>query len=214
MFYVIKHVDEEGPGLFEKYLPENTVTILASREEFPEPKSTDTVLIMGGPMGVYEKDEYPFINKELDFIRRCFDKNVKILGICLGAQMIAEALGGKVYKGNVKEIGWFEITHTEYAKTDALFNIFPEKLLVFQWHQDTFELPEESIRLAKNENYVNQAFKVGDNVYGLQYHIEVTEEILKEWFPDEAEKNLYCDSKNLSTIKSLAELFFKKFLKL
>lgn len=212
MFYVIKHVQEEGPGLFEKYLPENTVTMLVSNESFPEPKSTDTVLIMGGPMGVYEKDEYPFINKELDFIKKCFDKNVKILGICLGAQMIAEASGGKVYRGNVKEIGWFEITHTEKAKNDSLFSIFPEKLTVFQWHQDTFELPKDAVRLAKNENYVNQAFKIGDKIYGLQYHIEVNKEVLNTWFPEESEK--YCETQKISLIEPLAEKFFKRFLAL
>lgn len=214
MFYVIKHVEEEGPGLFESYLPENTITLLAPKKEFPEPDHNDTVLIMGGPMGVYEKEQYSFINKELDFIKRCFDKNVKILGICLGAQMIAEALGGKVFKGPVKEVGWYKITHTEHAKKDKIFSVFPEKLEVFQWHQDTFELPKNAIRLAKNENYINQAFKIQDNVYGLQYHIEVTNEVLNEWFQEEKEKYIYCDSVKLSVIKSFAVEFFKKFISL
>lgn len=212
MFYVIKHVDDEGPGIFEKYLPSNTITILASKEVFPEPKSGDVVLIMGGPMGVYEKEQYSFIEKELIFIKKCFDKNIKILGICLGAQMIAESLGGRVYKGHVKEIGWYEIKHTNQAKHDEVFSIFPEKMTVFQWHQDTFELPKDAIRLAENENYPNQAFKVGNNIYGLQYHIEVTEEVLKQWFPDE--KNNFCDSSNLSTIQLFAEKFFMKFISL
>lgn len=214
MFYVVKHVPEEGPGIFEKFLPRETQTIMAQSESFPDVKKDDFVLIMGGPMGVYEKDLYPFIKRELDFIKECFDKNVKILGICLGAQMIAEALGGKVFKGHVKEVGWFEIEHTFFAKNDRLFNIFPERLNVFQWHQDTFELPKEAIRLASSKNYENQAFKIGDYIYGLQYHIEVDEMVLKDWFADEELKPEYVDKSKISFIKPLAEEFFKAFISL
>jgi len=214
MFYVIKHVIEEGPGLFEDLIPKDRLTLLATKDDFPDIKSDDTVLIMGGPMGVYEKSEYPFIEKELDFIKKCYERNVKVLGICLGAQMIAESLGGRVFRGHIKEIGWYEITQTEHAERDYLFSIFPKKLSVFQWHQDTFELPNEAIRLSENENYPNQAFKVGKNIYGLQYHIEVTEKILKEWFPESKDIEKYCNSGNLSKVKIYALEFFKRFLSL
>ncbi len=214
MLYVIKHVPEEGAGIFECFFTEKPITIMASSLDFPEPKKDDMFIIMGGPMGVYEKNEYPFIKKELDFIKKCADKNSKILGICLGAQMIAESLGGKVYKGHTKEVGWYNIEHTEYAKNDEIFNLFPQSMYVFQWHQDTFDLPKEAIRLAKNHNYENQAFKIGRNIYGLQYHIEVTDEILKDWFPEEKTNNHYIDKDKMIEAQKFAEEFFRKFISL
>ncbi len=212
MFYIIKHVPEEGPGYFETFLPKDTLVIMADSCNFPEVTEKDSVLIMGGPMGVYEKSEYAFITKELDFIKKCYDRNVKVIGICLGAQMIAEALGGNVYRGHKKEIGWYEIEHTSFYKNDKLFSHFPEKIVVFQWHQDTFELPPHAVRLARSSEYENQAFKVGDRIYGLQYHIEVTEELLKEWFLSPDEQKLFIDTSKINFLKPYTEAFFKKFL--
>lgn len=209
MFYIIKHVPEEGPGLFGDLI-KDAKTLNAESCDFPDIKSDDMLLIMGGPMGVYEKDKYPFIEKELDFIRYCYRQGAKILGICLGAQMIAEALGGKVYKGKTKEIGWYQILHTNEAKKDKAFSVFPEKLKVFQWHQDTFTLPKYAVRLAFNKNYENQAFTIDERIYGLQYHIEVTEDIIKDWFPNDY--NLYIDRKQLSYLKNLAYIFFDKII--
>ncbi|MCX7991470.1 MAG: type 1 glutamine amidotransferase [Proteobacteria bacterium] len=210
MFYVIKHVKEEGAGLFTDKM-NNMKIIMAESMDFPDIREEDIVVIMGGPMGVYEKDKYPFIELELEFIRRCYKNGAKILGICLGAQMIAEALGGKVYKGHVKEIGWYEITHTNFAKKDKAFSVFPEKIMIFQWHQDTFTLPENAVRLAFNSNYENQAFTIEERVYGLQYHIEVTEDIIKEWFPDDYNK--YIDKAQLDLLRLYAYEFFQKFIK-
>lgn len=211
MFYIIKHVPEEGPGLFSTLLPQGCKTILAGSDDFPAYDDVTGVLIMGGPMGVYEKEKYPFILKELSFIRNCFERGVKIFGVCLGAQMIAEALGGKVYKGEKEEIGWYKITHTEEAHFDPVFSIFPKELSVFQWHGDTFYLPPQAIRLAYSENYTNQAFRVGRNVYGLQYHIEVTEEIIKEWFPEQWESFV---DRHLDYLNTLAVEAFSRFLKI
>lgn len=212
MFYLIQHVLEEGAGVFEQLLPSNVRMILASRDDFPEDvREISGVLIMGGPMGVYEHNLYPFIEQELNFIKKCYESGVKVFGVCLGAQMIAEALGGKVYKGHVQEIGWCKIRHTKEAKDDTLFSIFPEELLVFQWHGDTFELPPNAVRLATSNEYKNQSFRVGNNIYGLQYHIEVTDNIIKEWFPETHEKMVNPDLKRLN---NLAIEAFKKFLKL
>lgn len=215
MFYVIKHVTEEGPGIFTPLLPEKHKVLLAGADNYPDQLTNiDGVLILGGPMGVYEKDVYPFIQRELDFIKKCYEKNIKILGICLGAQMIAEALGGKVYKGHVQEIGWYNVDLTEASSKDPLFSIFPNKHCVFQWHQDTFELPKDAILLAKSENYPNQAFRVGKNIYGLQYHIEVDGKVLKEWFKSDDTYKSYLNTNKFLFLKPLAETFFKKFLSL
>lgn len=211
MFCLIQHVREEGAGLFRNLLSKKMKTIIAGEDAFPNLKDITGVLIMGGPMGVYAKDRYSFINQEIDFIKQCYTKNIKIFGVCLGAQMIAEALGGKVYKGHIQEIGWQKITHTEHAKNDFVFSIFPKELTVFQWHQDTFELPKSAVRLASSENYENQAFRIGNNIYGLQYHIEVTQDIIKRWFPDSYEK---MKNPDIQVLNSLAVEVFKRFLSL
>ena len=212
MIYVIKHVPEEGPGIFEELIPRDAVTLLAGSDTWPAVETNDIFLIMGGPMGVYERKRYPFIEKELQLIRRCREQGAKVFGVCLGAQMIAEALGGKVYKGHVQEIGWYRITHSTAAADDPVFSIFPKELDVFQWHGDTFDLPPGAINLAGSAHYPNQAFKVGRNIYGLQYHIEATEQILHEWFPDDAGGTL-ADTAKLYRLASLAVKSFKQFLK-
>lgn len=209
MFYIVQHVKEEGAGVFLKLLPKETKTILAGVDEFPDVETVSCLLIMGGPMGVYEKDRYPFIEKELQFIKNCSENGVKIFGVCLGAQMIAQALGGKVYKGAVQEIGWSSIKLTEEAKEDPVFSVFPEEMEVFQWHGDTFTLPPGAIRLAYSTLYENQAFKYGDRIYGLQYHIEVTEDIVKDWFHEDFDKYLNMD---FGWLNRLALEAFKRFL--
>ncbi len=211
MFYVIQHVREEGPGVFGRLLPKGYKTVIAGEQSFPEVNSVSGLLIMGGPMGVYEKDKYTFIEAELDLIRACAEKGVKIFGVCLGAQMIAEALGGRVYKGHIQETGWYQITLTEEAKKDKIFAHFPTNFEVFQWHGDTFTLPEKAVRLAFSDSYINQAFRVFDNIYGLQFHIEVTWEIIKDWFPHEFQNYR---NESLAELNAMAEEAFMKFLAL
>lgn len=209
MFYIIQHVKEEGAGVFLELLPKEYKIVLAGVDEFPDINVVSGVLIMGGPMGVYEKDRFPFIEKELRFIKSCSEKGVKILGVCLGAQMIAEAMGGKVYKGEHQEIGWSLINLTDEAKKDFVFQVFPKEMEVFQWHGDTFTLPDGGIRLATSKLYQNQAFKYGNNIYGLQYHIEVTKDIVKEWFANDYEKYV---EKDFTFLNNLAIEAFKRFL--
>lgn len=211
MFYVVQHVKEEGPGVFSQLLPDMHRTILVSVDEFPDVSTVSGLLIMGGPMGVYEKDKYPFIQKELQFIKKCSENGIKVFGVCLGAQMIAKALGGNVYKGDQQEIGWSEITLTDEARHDFVFGVFPEKMKVFQWHGDTFTLPKGAVRLATSDLYVNQAFKYGTNIYGLQYHLEVTVDIIKDWFQEDYVKYL---SEEFEFLNCLALEGFKRFMML
>ena len=135
------------------------------------------IIILGGPMSVY--DNYVYLKNEQKLIKKAVDMNIPTLGICLGSQLIAEAMGGKVYPGNLKEIGWHDIEITENGSKDIFNGITTLTNTVFQWHGDTFELPESAIILAKSDTYV-QAFRIKTAI-GIQFHIEVDESMIDEW---------------------------------
>jgi GMP synthase-like glutamine amidotransferase len=136
---------------------------------------------MGGPMNVYEEDKYPFLKSEDLFIKEAIQSGRSILGICLGSQLIAKALGATVFKAPVKEIGWYEVSLTKEGLKDPLFSGFPKRFSVFQWHEDTFEIPNQAKLIVTSSSVPHQAFRYGGNVYGLQFHLEVTEEMVREW---------------------------------
>lgn len=135
-------------------------------------------IILGGPIGVYESEDYPFLKQEIDLLKVRLEKNLPTLGICLGAQLIAYALGSKVYAGHAKEIGWSKLDIQNVAKNplSALTEI-----KVLHWHGDTFELPKSAELLASSEIYPNQAFRVGANILALQFHTEVASDNLEKW---------------------------------
>ncbi len=132
-------------------------------------------------MNVYEEDKYPFLKDENEFLKEAIEKDLPILGFCLGAQLIAKAKGAIVKQAPEKEIGWFKISLNSNGLNDPLFQDFPEEIDVFQWHGDTFEIPEGAHKLAESEICPNQAFRIGNNIYGLQFHVEVTEEMIQQW---------------------------------
>jgi len=135
-------------------------------------------IILGGPIGVYETEDYPFLQQEIDLLKVRLEKNLPTLGICLGAQLMAHALGAKVYAGHSKEIGWSKLSlpATENNPLQALENIE-----VLHWHGDTFDLPEQAELLASSNLYPNQAFRIGSNILALQFHPEVSSESLEKW---------------------------------
>lgn len=135
-------------------------------------------VILGGPIGVYENEDYPFLNQEIDLLKVRLERNLPTLGICLGAQLIAHALGAKVYTGHHKEIGWskLNIPNINNNLLDALNDIE-----VLHWHGDTFDLPESATLLASTDHYPNQAFNVGQNILALQFHPEVASDSLEKW---------------------------------
>jgi GMP synthase (glutamine-hydrolysing) len=139
------------------------------------------LIILGGHMGVYEAEKYTHIKVEMKLIEQALKKNIPILGICLGAQILAHVLGANVMKAKEKEIGWYDIQMTEAAKTDALFGHFKKTEKIFQLHGDTFEIPQSAVHLASSEICPAQAFRFGDHAYGLQFHLEVDAAMIARW---------------------------------
>ncbi|HBG46319.1 MAG TPA: GMP synthase [Deltaproteobacteria bacterium] len=182
---VIRHVRHEGLGTIKRPLEKDFMVeyfdmfkgaVLPSRID-----GYDALIVMGGPMGVYEEDKYPFIKDELRLIESALKERVPTLGICLGSQLLAKAAGADVYKGKAKEIGWYKVALEDEGIGDRLFIGFPEEFTVFQWHGDTFDVPPGAVRLASSEFFPNQVIKVGPAAYGVQFHLEVTEEMIRDW---------------------------------
>ncbi len=146
-------------------------TMLFSDEPLPGPDEFDWLVIMGGPMNVYEDDLYPWLIREKEFIRRAMADDKVVLGICLGAQLMAEILGARVCRNNYREIGWFHVKLTPEALSSMVFSVLPEEFVAFHWHGDTFEIPPGAVRMAESQACKNQAFQIGRSV-GLQFHLE------------------------------------------
>ncbi len=175
--HVLQHAPFEGIGSIASWLTERkadvSFTRFFERTQFPEAGELDLVIAMGGPMSVNDEEALPWLRPEKEFIRDAVKRRVPVLGICLGAQLIASALGGRVYPNAKKEIGWFPIEATP-GPADVFR--FPEKCLVFHWHGETFDLPPGAVRLARSEACENQAFQIDRTVIGLQFHLETTPE--------------------------------------
>ena len=140
-----------------------------------EMKGAGGLIVMGGPMGVYQTDRYPFLRDEMALINDAIRQNRPVLGVCLGAQIVAAALGAKVDRNpRGKEIGWHPIRLEPAAKQDRLMRDLPETLTPFHWHGDIVELPAGAVSLAASEKTPCQAFRYGDKTYGFQFHFEVT----------------------------------------
>ena len=182
---VMKHVDIEGPGLIEDCLKQEKIPFqtlsLESCPHLPKLDNFTHLVILGGPMNVYEEDRYTFLREEDLFIKEGIQRGKSILGICLGAQLVAKALGAKVFKAPVKEIGWYDVSLTRIGSIDPFFSHLPRTFSVFQWHEDTFEIPHSAIWIASSSLVPHQAFRYGDNTYGLQFHLEVTQAMIRKW---------------------------------
>jgi len=196
--HALLHIPYESPGYIEKWIrvKNHNLTYTKFYEPFnlPDIKDIDWLIVMGGPMSVYEDDKYPWLKAEKEFIKQAVEKNKLVLGICLGSQLIAEVLGAKVYPNKLKEIGWFKIKTTEAVKENAVFNFFPKETVVFHWHGDTYDIPAGAVRLAESEAAKNQAFIFNNKVIGLQFHIEVTELLLNNMVDSgikELKKDIY-----------------------
>ena len=139
------------------------------------------LIVMGGPMGVYERDRYPWLGDEMRLIAQAVAQGVPTLGVCLGSQLLAAALGANVRPGPQKEIGWYPVTRTEPGAADPLWSLLPERFVGFLWHGDVFDVPLGAVSLASSELTAYQAFRFGPSAYGVLPHMEVTEEIVRDW---------------------------------
>jgi len=190
---VIKNVFSEGPGTMADHFQEQGISFsiveLSMGEPAPSLDAFTHLVIMGGPMAVYEMHRHAYLVNEALLIDRAIKAGKHVLGVCLGAQMIAHVLGARVYPGSRKEIGWYDVTLTAEGMTDPLVSqlALPGTTAgqVFQWHGDTFDIPLGAVRLASSELFPNQAFRMHDRVYALQFHIEVTPAIVRDWLVHE-----------------------------
>lgn len=147
----------------------------------PALDSYDGLIILGGPMNVDDTQHHPHLTTEIKMIEAALKRDIPVLGICLGAQLIAKTLGASVKKNPIREIGWYDVVVTEGGKTDPLFQHCEPSKKIFQWHQDTFDLPHGAVHLARSDTCDNQAFLYGNKVYGLQFHLEVDEPMIERW---------------------------------
>lgn len=172
----LQHVPFEGLGSIEPWLQDAGYEI--SRTQFfnsrhlPDIGDIDLLVILGGPMSVNDEAKHPWLVKEKEYIRGAIESGKPVLGICLGAQLIANSLGGEVFASSEKEIGWFPIEAVN-SESSSVFQ-FPKEIEVLHWHGETFSLPKDAVRIAKSKNCENQAFQIGGNVIGLQFHLETT----------------------------------------
>jgi GMP synthase-like glutamine amidotransferase len=174
---VLQHVPFEGLGSIEAWLSERGAAVHTTRfyqsPALPDPRSLDLVIVMGGPMSVNDEREHPWLKQEKAFVREAADRGAAVLGVCLGAQMIASAWGARVFANAHREIGWFPV---QAVATDGDAFRFPTQATVFHWHGETFDLPPGAVQLASSAGCENQAFQIGSNVIGLQFHLEATPE--------------------------------------
>ena len=144
------------------------------------------LVVLGGPMNCDQVKRHPHLQTEIEVIQQAVADGKPVLGICLGSQLLARALGARVRKNPVKEIGWYDLDTTAAGKSDPLFRHLSGRQKIFQWHGDTFDIPEHAVHLATSPDCVNQAFRYGDNVYGLQFHLEVDEPLIGRWLKEPA----------------------------
>ena len=176
--HVLQHVPFEGLGSITDWLTQRHAVVSHTRFfesiSLPAVSDVDLLIVLGGPMGVHDEDRFPWLVEEKRFVRRCIDAGVKVLGICLGAQIIAAVLGSQVYANAHKEIGWFPVEKLPAAASDPIFTNFPDCLQVFHWHGDTFDLPNGARHVARSAGCEHQVFVYHERIVGLQFHLETT----------------------------------------
>jgi GMP synthase (glutamine-hydrolysing) len=182
---VLQHVEWEGPGIIAREAKRRGLDVEVRRldleDEIPEANHVDGLVVMGGPFGAYEEDSYPLLAKECGLLTAVVRRGSPVLGVCLGAQLLAKALGGKVFPGHGAEIGFGPIGLTQAGLQDPLFAHLGNVLPAFHWHGDTFTSPDGAVLLASSQMYMQQAFRFGSRAYGLQFHVEPDAETWAAW---------------------------------
>ena len=178
MIYILQHVPYESPGMIMEWLIKTgrdySLVNLFAGDPLPHPGKSDILIFMGGPMNIYEENKYPWLKDEKQCIALAIEAGIKVLGICLGAQLIAHAMGANVFRNPEPEIGWFPVEVNDSPFTRANPSIFPHSFHTFHWHGDTFEVPAGCHNLAKSEITKSQGFTFNNHVIALQFHAEMT----------------------------------------
>jgi GMP synthase-like glutamine amidotransferase len=183
---IFQHDPFEDAGLFAEVLDKQRASYRTVRLYHGETPTDDcqeirALIILGGSMRVSDEEKYPVLRWEKRIIRAAIDEGIPILAVGLGAELLATVLGAAVYHGPVKEIGWYSISLSPYGQADRFLGYLSESATVFQWHGGGFDLPRGAVQLASSLNYNNQAFRLGKNIYGLQFHLEVTARTIERW---------------------------------
>jgi GMP synthase (glutamine-hydrolysing) len=183
---ILQHVAHELLGTLNPLLKKSGfriryVNFARHPDAQPSLDGYDGVVLLGGPMSVNDMHQLPHLVTEMKLIEQAMARDLPVLGICLGAQLIAKTLGASVYPNQEKEIGWYDVSPTNHAESDPLLSAFQETEKIFQWHGETFEIPNSGLHLAFSSLCANQAFRYGTNVYGLQFHLEVDEPMIHRW---------------------------------
>jgi GMP synthase (glutamine-hydrolysing) len=227
--WVLQHASVETLGIIAEALesvgatPEYVPTFGGA--EVPADMGDAVGLIaMGGPMGVYEENRYPFLSDEMRLMRQAVEAGKPVLGVCLGSQLLAGALGAPVTKGEQPEIGWFPVTLTDAAQADPLWSNAPSSFNGLLWHGDVFDLPKDAVSLASTELVTPQAFRYGSSAYGFLFHMEYTEEMIRgmvQTFPEEltaagvdSAEILEGIQTHLTALNSLGRTVFERWAKL
>jgi GMP synthase (glutamine-hydrolysing) len=181
---VLQHIACEPPAAFEDELRARGLELvrveLDEGDPLPDWREFAAIIVMGGPMGAYEDAAHAWLGPEKRLLREAVEADVPVWGVCLGAQLLAAALGARVYKGDRPEVGVLPVELTPHAAADPVFGAAPRRFPTLQWHGDSFDLPAGATRLASSPAYPNQAFRVGRS-YGLQFHLEVSLDLATEW---------------------------------
>ena len=183
---VFQHVPYEPLGTLDPLLKESGFRIRyvnfgRDAGQRPSLDKYAALIVLGGPMNAHQIDTYPNLVTEVEVLREAVDKDMSVLGICLGAQLLAKALGGSVSRNPDREIGWFDVQLTEQGEMDPVLQTFSKRQQVFQWHEDGIELPPGTVHLATSDASSVQAFRHGDHAYGLQFHLEVDASLIERW---------------------------------
>lgn len=214
MWIVLQHEAWEGPGLIAEALAAHAIAFAIVRldrgEAVPKASNLDGLVVMGGPMGVYEAEQYPWLAGEQKLIAACVEGGRAVLGVCLGAQLLAAALGAPVRKGPEMEAGEGSVVLTGAGRQDPVLGGNGSELPVVHWHQDTFPLPQGADLLASSRMYEQQAFRIGRKVYGLQFHMELDAEQADDW----RTRGLTITREHEEKVRAAGERVFDNFIHL
>jgi GMP synthase-like glutamine amidotransferase len=182
---VLQQVAHEGPGFLSQLLEArhapSQIVSLHRGDPIPDPKDCRALIVLGGPMNVYEEKKFPQLAAQDIAIKRAIELSIPYLGICLGGQLLAKALGAPVMPNPGKEIGFYQIDLTPEGRKDPILQGLNAHLSVFQWHGDTFAIPDGAVQLASAHTCSNQAFRYGTSAYAIQFHLETTPQMIRQW---------------------------------